>query len=573
MPVEFKLEYQSYLRKFHRVVYLIFLVLFLLSRLADLQMDNLQTVYLSTLILICWLSDEILFYPRKNVSTFAIDLRTILYILALAGGSFFFEVPVILVFPLGLYEICLLFEEMVMGDIFDDFSNVTRDILISILLFLGVYLPWMKDLDFFSTLFFILAAVQIFVLVLMLYRSYSRSVQNYNDRYTKLYFANHDILDESRKLASLQEKIEKVNSEINLQKINLTKANDELERNNRETRSLIEVMKFFSSNFNVPKNASRMIGNIMEVKKTSLCGFYMEPGTYMNEAPYLEVLSVNKKNKEILEQDILDIFNTVRKRKVLEPLVICDNTNFKYPFLAGMSISCAVAFPAFENDRIYGVMVVASGNYDFFESGYNFYESSLVDFTSAMISDRLYLQTEEMAKKDGLTHIYNRIYFNSFYPALCDEIIREKGYLAVAMMDIDHFKNVNDTYGHLAGDEVIKMVAHMDEKYAKQYGGTAVRFGGEEFLLILPGCTLDKARKILWEMHEEIASTVVTFEDDRIHVNTSMGLASYQETCQDIRQIVDRADHAMYYSKEHGRGRITIDTKEGETGLFPPLSE
>ena len=224
----------------------------------------------------------------------------------------------------------------------------------------------------------------------------------------------------------------------------------------------------------------------------------------------------------------------------------------------------AVVFPAYENDYIYGVMVVTSSKYDFFENGYAFYESSIMDFTSALISDRLYLQTEDMAKKDGLTKIYNRIYFNQFYPELKEEVAKSGDTFTVCMLDIDHFKRVNDTYGHLAGDEVIKAVAKVDNDFAKKYNGTAVRYGGEEFLLILRGKGVEETLGILKEMHEIIKGNVVEFEDYRINVNSSMGIACYPETCSDINDVLDRSDKAMYYSKEHGRGRITIDGREGE---------
>ena len=73
-----------------------------------------------------------------------------------------------------------------------------------------------------------------------------------------------------------------------------------------------------------------------------------------------------------------------------------------------------------------------------------------------------------MAKKDGLTGIYNRIYFNEFYKILLKRVFDEDNSIAVAMLDIDHFKNINDTYGHLAGDAVIKYVADIDKKFAKK---------------------------------------------------------------------------------------------------------
>jgi diguanylate cyclase (GGDEF)-like protein len=210
-------------------------------------------------------------------------------------------------------------------------------------------------------------------------------------------------------------------------------------------------------------------------------------------------------------------------------------------------------------------MVVASNKYDFFESGYSFYESSLMDFTTALRSVRLYLQMEDMARKDGLTSIYNRAYFNESYKKIVKNVLDEKLRLTVALMDIDKFKSINDTYGHLAGDEVIKMVARLDNKFAEMNGGIAVRYGGEEFLMILTGKGLDESIEILKEMHKEIRTTAVNYDNLTIDINTSVGVASYPDTTSNIEEVLDRADRAMYYSKEHGRGHIIIDGKEEES--------
>ena len=151
--------------------------------------------------------------------------------------------------------------------------------------------------------------------------------------------------------------------------------------------------------------------------------------------------------------------------------------------------------------------------------------------------------------------------YKEFYNELKKDVIESGDKLTVAMMDIDHFKSVNDTYGHLAGDEVIKMVASIDNKYAGKYNGTAVRFGGEEFLLVLRCIGIEEAYSILKEMHDEIENTEVVFENQRIRVNTSMGVASYKDTSEEIDGLIDKADKAMYYSKTHGRGMIVIDGK------------
>ena len=262
---------------------------------------------------------------------------------------------------------------------------------------------------------------------------------------------------------------------------------------------------------------------------------------------------------------MFSIYEKVRIRNSLEPLVLCDNNDFKEGVLSDTNASNAVAFPVFENEKIIGVMVVVSGNYDFFESGYSFYESCLVDFIAAVQSAKLYLQMKDMATKDGLTGVFNRAYFNEIYPSICANCIVNEKSLSVALLDIDKFKSINDTYGHLAGDEVIRMVASVDQKYAKKYDGYAVRYGGEEFLLILQGKTVEEFRSILEEVHKDIVDNIVNFEGEEIHVNASIGMSNYPEIADEIVDVLDQSDKAMYFSKEHGRGMIVIYGREEES--------
>ena len=132
------------------------------------------------------------------------------------------------------------------------------------------------------------------------------------------------------------------------------------------------------------------------------------------------------------------------------------------------------------------------------------------------------------------------------------------------MFDIDFFKDINDTYGHLAGDEVIKHIARIDAEYAENYGGSAVRYGGEEFVLVFKDKTVDEAYAILREMHSDIKNSVINFNGTYIRINVSIGLASYPETNADIHDVLDSADKALYYSKENGRGMIVVYGREEE---------
>ena len=571
MTTEFK---QCLLGRFYtlnRIIYCMMAILMVLIRIAGITGNTKVTVYYTVVPIFILILDELIFFRRikhldpeeENVPGILFGIRLFSYIFFLAAGGLITIIPPALVVCIYMCIVFTVVQHTLFCDIFNTYINY---LVITLTVFSAVtiltifhYQPIVRGVWILIYWPVVIIAVLVCVAIHMVV---VEIVKNLDDKYTKLFFKNSDIVEENKQLIEFREKVEKVNSEINYQKISLTKANNDLEESNLESRSLIDVMKYFTSSFDIEKNARVMLENVMKVKNAGAVGLYIKDNVYLNEDPFLEIRSVNNKSEELLEEQLYDIYQTIVKMNSTDPVVICENHEFKYDFLTGGNICNAVAFPAFENEKIYGVMVVTSSKYDFFRNGTSFYESSVMDFTSALISTRLYLQAEDMAKKDGLTKIFNRTYFNQFYEELKEEIHETGDTLTVAMMDIDHFKNINDTYGHLAGDEVIKTVALIDKKYAKKYYGTAVRFGGEEFLLILRNVNIDKAYSILKEMHDEIATTVVEFEDMKIHVNASMGVASYRETCDSIEELVDRADQAMYYSKTHGRGLIVVDGKE-----------
>ena len=566
MSEEYKLSYFNSFRMFNRMAYGVLIVATLLLWASGLTQGYAQYVYFFFAFFVMIIGDEIVFRKnRTKLPKLLLEIRFFAYPVLLSVGCsirklapYYFAAMLLLIF-------FFILQNSVFCDIFNAYTNNIKRAILGIVTGLLMFIVQFRSSV--NGVWFLIPVIVILVyvgLIFFVYYVVYRIVMHLDERYTKLYFKNADMISENKKLLKFQERVEKVNNEINYQKINLTNANDDLAKINEETRSLIEVMKYFTASFNVENNAHYMLENVVNIKETGAAALYLDKDVYMNEEPYLEIISENSVAETLLKQDIESIYDTVKKRKSMTPLVLCENYDFKYPYLTGTNLCNAVVFPAYENENVYGIMVITSSKYDFFENGYAFYESSIMDFTSALISDRLYLQTEDMAKKDGLTKIYNRIYFNQFYPELLEEVSASGDVFTVVMLDIDHFKRVNDTYGHLAGDEVIKAVAKVDNDFAKKYNGTAVRYGGEEFLLILRGKGVEETHAILKEMHQIIKSNVVEFEDYKIQVNSSIGLACYPETCDDIHEVLDRSDKAMYYSKEHGRGRITIDGREGE---------
>lgn len=565
MPEEYKLNYMKRYFKLHRIFYVVLLSIVIICKVLNLSPEPTTLAYYIISIILCGVMDEYFLWRQFAVPKAFFSVRAFLGILLLSAGSIFGPPHPVEYFPFLLFCLLMVFEDMILNDVFDDFGIFVRRVLY--LLFIEISLVFCLRNIFTGVwmIMDILLGAVIVGVVYCMFHGFVDGIRLYENKATRIQFDYLNLEEERNKLLVYQDRVEQVNSEINYQKINLVKANRDLENKNEEVRALIDVMKYFTTNFDVPRNAAHMLENIMDLKDPAACGIYLAEDVYLNPDPYCEIYTSHDSYRSSLVRDMFSIYEKVRIRNSLEPLVLCDNNDFKEGVLSDTNASNAVAFPVFENEKIIGVMVVVSGNYDFFESGYSFYESCLVDFIAAVQSAKLYFQMKDMATKDGLTGVFNRAYFNEIYPSICANCIVNEKSLSVALLDIDKFKSINDTYGHLAGDEVIRMVASVDQKYAKKYDGYAVRYGGEEFLLILQGKTVEEFRSILEEVHKDIVDNIVNFEGEEIHVNASIGMSNYPEIADEIVDVLDQSDKAMYFSKEHGRGMIVIYGREEES--------
>jgi diguanylate cyclase (GGDEF)-like protein/PAS domain S-box-containing protein len=179
--------------------------------------------------------------------------------------------------------------------------------------------------------------------------------------------------------------------------------------------------------------------------------------------------------------------------------------------------------------------------------------------------EQLQVELREQALHDPLTGLYNRRYLNE---ALAHEIQRagrDGGAVSIILMDIDHFKTVNDTYGHPVGDSVLIKIARLITKQARS-SDIICRYGGEEFLMILPGAMPDLAAKRADDIRRTCASTIVQHPGENLSVTLSFGVAAYPEHGQTVEQIITNADLALYTSKQTGRNRVTICEKVKQAG-------
>lgn len=171
-------------------------------------------------------------------------------------------------------------------------------------------------------------------------------------------------------------------------------------------------------------------------------------------------------------------------------------------------------------------------------------------------------QFEHQAYVDALTGIYNRHWMSSAFPRALHRCALDKLPFAVMVADIDHFKQVNDTYGHLVGDIALKIVARCLAENLRPHD-LLVRYGGEEFAVLLPDADLEEARAIAERLRAMIADTEICCDGISFQVTISIGItpARHEET---LENLIREADHALYRAKELGRNRVEIFAKPKE---------
>ncbi len=160
---------------------------------------------------------------------------------------------------------------------------------------------------------------------------------------------------------------------------------------------------------------------------------------------------------------------------------------------------------------------------------------------------------ERMATIDKLTGIYNRQAFDDLVDRSFNNSVQPNAVGSVALLDIDHFKSVNDNYGHQIGDRVLQRVAEECQRLLSD-AGFVCRWGGEEFIILLPGYNADQAEKILERLRQSIDHQQV-----KPKVSVSIGVAERQGS-ESIDSLIHRADIAMYQAKEHGRNQVRVAT-------------
>ena len=174
--------------------------------------------------------------------------------------------------------------------------------------------------------------------------------------------------------------------------------------------------------------------------------------------------------------------------------------------------------------------------------------------SNALSHDRL----QRLAALDPLTDAYNRRFGLVRLQEEFGRALRVSGPLGVLMLDLDHFKSINDTFGHLVGDRLLRATAASIRRVTRE-GDVLMRYGGEEFLIVVPGAASEDLQELAERMRRAVAATELMDGDRRVTVTVSIGGAAYPEhDVSSPTELVEAADKVLYAAKQQGRDRVVL---------------
>ena len=364
-------------------------------------------------------------------------------------------------------------------------------------------------------------------------------------------------------LGEKYEQLELAQDEIKNQYDKLMETNRKLENTNlRLTSSIAE--------FYTLQQISEAIGSILEIN--DLLNFVNDVIIGVMGVNYSTIVLLDHKKNKLKVQ-----FTNIQKREDLA--ILNDNINCKFlldilengkavmvnsvdpqnfDFIQTRGIGSFICLPLSSKSRKFGLTLIEHKNINTFdEDNLRLLTTIGKQVSMAIENAELYANLQEMATVDGLTGVYNRVYFHQKFEEEV-EAARTLGYdLTLVILDIDKFKKFNDTYGHLFGDIVLKSVAQTIKNNLRATD-TVARFGGEVFVIILPRTNAVEAFEKIEELRLKVANNIVKDNVISASVTASFGISSFPDISGNQMELIRDADNALYKAKEGGRNCVRI---------------
>jgi diguanylate cyclase (GGDEF)-like protein len=249
--------------------------------------------------------------------------------------------------------------------------------------------------------------------------------------------------------------------------------------------------------------------------------------------------------------------------KTMQPLLI-EDTKSDYRFDAdrivtqdAREIGSLISVPLMVGNKALGILRIDDPHENCFTTEDLRFLTMIGDLGAVGIENaQLYEQVEQLAIKDGLTELYLRRYLLDRMPEEISRQTRQKTPMAFLMLDLDRFKQYNDKFGHIAGDIVLRTVGMILSDLFKDPGMLVCRYGGEEFSILLPDCTPQKALELAEEARKKIFEQTIILRREKTRITISIGVAMFPKDAQNVKELIHKADLALYRAKSEGRNRV-----------------
>ena len=249
--------------------------------------------------------------------------------------------------------------------------------------------------------------------------------------------------------------------------------------------------------------------------------------------------------------------------KAMQPLLIEDaKSDFRFDVDKlkpedAREILSVISVPLMVANKALGILRVDSPHEKYFSTEDLRFLQTIGDLGALTIENaQLYERVEQLAIRDGLTGLYLRRHLLERLKEEFSRQLRHKGELSFMMIDIDEFKKYNDTFGHSAGDIVLKTIGAHLSKFFHDPGNLVCRYGGEEFCALLPQTDFKKALELAEILRREISQMDIILRRERTKITVSIGVAAYPKNAKTKDELIQLADRALYKAKGEGRNRV-----------------
>ncbi|VAX33807.1 hypothetical protein MNBD_NITROSPIRAE01-1653 [hydrothermal vent metagenome] len=369
-------------------------------------------------------------------------------------------------------------------------------------------------------------------------------------------------------ILSLSEHLEAANQ-------SLSKERDQLRTWNNDLSELYALNQKLSESLHIDEIVKTSISNISKVIKHDISCLYLKKWKQVRIATsHPQSSDLIKKVKEETLQDGLEFIKD--EKSVSQALVRHGGSEIMVHLAVGMrkiGLLRLVRLPDSSPQHGQGEPSLSDNKAS---TPFSEYQAKILSMTAiplaiAIRNAEMYKQVEDLAVKDALTNVLNRRAFSGILDREFRRASRYNSPLSLMVIDLDHFKKVNDTYGHLVGDTVLRELA-AELNASLRDVDVLIRYGGEEFVVILPGTHLQAGLVVANRIKTRVEKTLFDQKNIPIKMTVSIGVAHYPSPQIDSPEaLFNQADQALYTAKKNGRNRIMI-LKSLKTSEWPALA-